>query len=71
MIVVRAIRTLSFKKGKLWLMLFSFNEYFFEVSAVERNMLCRFFEQFYIKGSLLLISGGGMIRPIIDKSNLL
>jgi hypothetical protein len=40
MIVVGPIGTVNFEEGELWFMLLSLNEYFFELGAIECDVLC-------------------------------
>lgn len=47
MVVVGAVGTLSLEEGKLWLMLLSLNQYFFELRPVKCHMLRSLLQQLY------------------------
>lgn len=65
MVVVGAVGVGGLEESELWFVLLSFDEYLLEVQAVEGDVFSSLFEHFLMKGGLLLMSGGGMISPII------
>lgn len=65
-VIVCAVGTFCFEEGKLGFVLFAFNQDFLEFGAVQCHMLRRLLKQLCVKRLLLLISPGGMMRPIID-----
>jgi hypothetical protein len=65
-VIVSAVGTLILEEGELWFVLFAFNQDFLEFGAVQGYVLRRLLKQLCVKRELLLISPGGMMRPIID-----
>ncbi len=66
MVVVGAVGAVDLEEGKLRLVLFALDQNLLEFRAVQRHVLCSFLKKFYIGRAVLLISPGGMMRPIID-----
>jgi hypothetical protein len=65
-VVVGAVGTVDLEEGELGLVLLALNQDFLEFGAVQRHVFGSFLEQLCVGGELLLISPGGMMRPIID-----
>lgn len=66
MVIVGSVGAFNLEESKLRFVLLAFNQYLLEFRAVQGHVLRRLLEQFCVKIVLLLISPGGMMRPIID-----